>query len=65
MAMMKEDIWLLRMKKKDATLHLKKEKNWVEKKGLRIGNTQRNEHTKTVGERAMKLDSTKGRKNRR
>jgi hypothetical protein len=61
-AMTKQDIWLMRMKQKDATLHLKKGRSWVEKKSLRIRNVQRNEHTKMVGEKAMKLDSTKGRK---
>ena len=55
---MKEDIWLLRMKKKYAMLHLKKGKDWVEKKGLKIGNKLRNKHTKMDGERSMKLDST-------
>jgi hypothetical protein len=65
MATTKEDIWLQRMKKKDAMLHLKRGRSWVENKGSRVRNTRRNEHTKTVGERAMKLDSTKGRKNGR
>ena len=62
---MKEDIWLMRMKKKDVTLHLKKGRSWIERKSLRIRKRQRNGHTKTVGEKATKLDSTKGRKNRR
>jgi hypothetical protein len=61
-AMMKQDIWLMRMKQKDATLHLKKERSWVEKKSSRIRNVQRNEHMKMGGEKAMKLDTTKGRK---
>ena len=64
-AMMKEDIWLMRMKKKDATLHLKKGRSWVEKKSSRIRNTRRNEHTRMVGEKAMKWGSTRGRNNGR
>ena len=51
--------------KKDATLHLKKGRSWVERKILRIRERQRNGHTKMVGEKATKPDSMKGRKNRR
>ena len=66
-ATMKEDTWLARMnvrtKKMHAMSRLKRGRSLVEKKGSRIQRTRRNEHTKTVGEKAMKLDSTKGRKN--
>jgi hypothetical protein len=67
--MRKEDTWLartnVRTKKKHAMPLSKRGRSLVAKKGSRIRKTRRNRHTKTVGEKATKLDSTKGRKNGR
>jgi hypothetical protein len=41
------------------------ERSRLERKSLRIRKRKRNGHTKMVGEKATKLDSTKGRKNRK
>jgi len=66
---MKEDIWLMRMnvgmKKKHTMLYLKKGRSWVEEKDLRIRKMQRNACTRMVGEKGMKPDLKKERRNRR
>ena len=44
---------------------MRKEKNMDKKISLSTGKRQRNERTKTGGEKAMKWDSRKGRKHRK